>query len=67
MGETQKTNFNEKEPSQRRNIRTVQSHGLRSTMNKKDGSIDHRGHTGNDRTPSQKDGDKRSAETRKRK
>ncbi|WP_435250666.1 hypothetical protein ACMAZD_26175 (plasmid) [Vibrio sp. nBUS_14] len=33
--------------------------GLVSDKNKKDGSIDHRGNSGNDRTPSQKEGDKK--------
>lgn len=56
MGETQKTNFKGKNPS-------LIERCAASTMRKKDGSIDHRGHSGNDRTPSQKKG----SEARKKK
>lgn len=38
-----------------------------SPLRKKDTSVDHRGHTGPDRTPAQKRGDRQSAETRKNK
>lgn len=36
----------------------VYRNGKTSEMRKKDGSIDHRGHSGFDRTPAQKEGDK---------
>lgn len=35
-----------------------ETHGVTSQKRKIDGSIDHRGHTENDRTPAQKEGDK---------
>lgn len=37
---------------------SAKKNGVTSTDRKKDGSIDHRGHTKEDRTPSQKEGDK---------
>ncbi|MFT8723718.1 MAG: hypothetical protein ABF759_14285 [Acetobacter malorum] len=47
-----------KEDSWLAEIATV-AMGICSTIFKNDGSIDHRGHSGNDRTPAQKEGDKK--------